>query len=122
MTSYDKNNIFAKILKGDIPAKTVFEDDQILAFYDIAPKTPIHILVIPKRQYTSFDDFCQTASKAEIDHFFRTLRQIAKDAGLHTRGYRLITNHGDEGGQEVPHFHFHILGGKPMGPLVASGG
>lgn len=110
--------IFSKIIRKEVPAECVYEDDSVLAFKDIAPKAPHHILVIPKKVYVSFDDFVQKASPEEQTHFFQTVQKIAESLGLHTTGYRLVTNHGEESGQEVFHFHVHILGGKPLGSLV----
>jgi len=115
---YDNNNIFARILRKEIPCNKVFENEQVLAFYDISPARKTHILIIPKGKYTSFDDFCVQAPKETISTFFQTVQMIAKKADLSQNGYRLISNHGSDGGQEVPHFHVHILGGEPVGNLV----
>ncbi len=115
---YDTDNIFAKILRGEIPADTVFEDDAVLAFHDIAPAAPVHVLVIPKGEYSSFDDFAANAPAKQVAHFFATVQHVAqKVLGLSENGYRLITNHAQHGGQTVPHFHVHILGGKALGGL-----
>lgn len=115
---YDPDNIFAKILKGEIPCDEVYSDDEILAFRDISPAAPVHILVVPRNEYTSFNDFVETAGRDEITHFFSTVQHIAEQAGLVSTGYRLITNHGENASQSVPHFHVHILGGKPLGGLL----
>ncbi|MER5170931.1 HIT domain-containing protein [Thioclava sp. GXIMD2076] len=117
--SYDSENIFAKILRGDIPNATVLETDYTLAFKDITPKAPDHVLVIPKGAYVNYDDFCQNASDPEILDFMRACGQICKDLGVEDKGFRAITNAGEHGCQEVPHFHMHILAGKVMGPLLA---
>jgi histidine triad (HIT) family protein len=116
---YDPANIFAKILRGEIPSETVFEDQHVLAFQDITPRSPIHILVIPKGAYVSWDDFSARASDAEIAAFTRAVGRIARDSGLVAPGYRLLVNTGPDALQEVPHLHVHILGGKPLGPLLA---
>ena len=116
---YDPNNIFAKILRGEIPAKKVFEDDHALAFHDIAPQAPQHILVIPKGPYVSWDDFSARASQAEIAGFVRAVGHVAREAGLVAEGYRLLANIGAGAGQEVPHLHVHIFGGRPLGPMLA---
>lgn len=117
--AYDDQNIFAKILRGEIPNNTVYEDDHVLAFHDIAPQMPVHILVIPKGAYVSADDFYAEASDAEIAGFCRAVSKIARDAGIAEDGYRLIANHGRNGHQEVPHFHLHILGGASTGPMLS---
>ncbi|MEQ9490187.1 MAG: histidine triad nucleotide-binding protein [Alphaproteobacteria bacterium] len=117
--AYDNQNIFAKILRGEIPNNTVYEDDHVLAFHDIAPQMPVHILVIPKGAYVSADDFYAEASDAEITGFCRAVSKIARDAGIAEDGYRLIANHGRNGHQEVPHFHVHILGGAATGPMLS---
>src|SRR5690606_25044077 len=108
---YDETNIFARILRGEIPNETVYEDEHVLAFYDIAPQAPTHILVIPKGAYVSWDDFSGRASDVEIAAFVRVVGRIARDAGLVTSGYRLLANTGPHGGQEVPHLHVHIFAG-----------
>jgi histidine triad (HIT) family protein len=119
--TYDSNNIFARILRGEIPCKKVHEDAHTLAFYDINPAAPTHILVIPKGEYVSFHDFAAQASSEEMSAFFKTVQHIAEQAGVHETGYRLLANHGSDAGQEVPHFHVHILGGRPLGGLLAKG-
>lgn len=119
---YDDQNIFAKILRGEIPAKTVFEDDHALAFHDINPQAPLHILVIPKGAYVSWDDFSARASDGEIAGFVRAVGQVARDNGLVTPGYRLLANTGPDSHQEVAHLHVHLFGGRPLGPMLASAG
>lgn len=114
---YDPNNVFARILRGEIPNKTVYEDDEVLAFHDIAGAAPVHVLVIPKGEYASFHDFAQ-APAAIVAGFFAKLRHVAELLELPEDGYRLITNHGHNGSQSVPHFHVHILGGRQLGGLV----
>lgn len=115
---YDDSNIFARILRGEIPAKTVHEDAHALAFHDINPQTPVHVLVIPKGRYVSLADFSANASDAEIAGFWRAVGKVAKDLGLEAAGYRVLTNMGQDGGQEVPHFHVHIFGGRRIGRMV----
>lgn len=115
---YDKNNVFARILRGEIPAKKVYEDDYVLAFYDIFPKAPIHIIVIPKGEYISHEDFSRKASDAEVMAFTRAIGKIARQLELNKTGYRLLTNHGHHAHQEVQHYHVHLLGGRPLGPLL----
>ena len=116
---YDDSNIFARILRGEIPSKRVFEDEHVLAFHDINPLAPTHILVIPKGPYVSWDDFSAKASEAEITAFVRAVGRIAREAGLVEDGYRLLANVGGDSGQEVPHLHVHIFGGRPLGPMLA---
>ena len=115
---YDESNIFARILRGEIPCAKVYEDEYALAFNDIAPQAPIHILVIPKGAYVSWDDFSARASAEEIAGFVRAVGRIARDAGLVEPGYRLLANVGRHGGQEVPHIHVHLFGGEPLGPMI----
>jgi len=117
--SYDNNNIFARILRGEIPSKRVYEDEHALAFHDIKPLAPTHILVIPKGPYVSWDDFSANASDEEIAGFVRAVGKIARDEGLVEEGYRLLGNVGFNSGQEVPHLHVHIFGGRPLGPMLA---
>lgn len=119
MGSYDHNNIFAKILRGEIPNATVYEDQHVLAFKDIQPKAPVHILVIPKGAYTDIADFGANATPEEITAFWRAVAAIAEEQGLPGGGFRTIANTGINGGQEVRHFHVHILGGKALGPMLA---
>ena len=116
---YDPSNIFARILRGEIPNKTVYEDEHALAFHDINPQAPVHILVIPKGAYVSWDDLSERASAEEIAGFVRAVGKVARDQGLVAPGYRLLANVGMAGGQEVPHLHVHIFGGKPLGPMLA---
>jgi histidine triad (HIT) family protein len=116
---YDDSNIFARILRSEIPSDKVFEDDHVLAFRDINPLSPTHILVIPKGPYVSWDDFSAKASDAEIGGFVRAVGDIARAAGLVEPGYRLLANVGRDSGQEVPHLHVHIFGGRPLGPMLA---
>lgn len=118
--TYDPNNIFAKILRGEIPCKKAFEDDHVLAFYDIYPKAPVHILVIPKGAYTTSGDFMARASDLEVTAYARAIAKIILDHNLEDPGYRLISNAGQDGGQEVPHFHTHILAGRRIGPMVSA--
>ncbi|QNN65062.1 histidine triad nucleotide-binding protein [Sphingomonas rhizophila] len=116
---YDDSNIFARILRGELPSKTVLETDHSLAFHDINPLAPIHILVIPKGAYVSWDDFSARASDAEIADFTRAVGDVARQVGADAQGYRLLSNVGKRGGQEVPHLHVHIFGGQPLGPMLA---
>jgi len=116
---YDDDNIFARILRGEIPATKVYEDEHTLAFNDIAPWAPTHILVIPKGRYVSWDDFSERGSEAEITSFVRATGRIARDAGLVEPGYRLLANIGPDSHAEVPHLHVHILAGRPLGPMLA---
>ncbi len=116
---YDGTNIFARILRGELPAKTVYEDESALAFHDINPQAPLHILVIPKGPYVSWDDFSARASDAEIAGFVRAVGQVARDQGLVAPGYRLLANIGTDGHQEVPHLHVHIFAGQKLGPMLA---
>lgn len=118
--AYDSNNIFARILRGEIPCKKVYEDEHVLAFNDIAPKAPVHILVVPKGAYVGMDDFTAKASAEEIAALFRALGQIARDNGLDQTGYRVISNCGINGGQEVPHLHLHLVGGKRLGAMIGA--
>src|SRR3954453_14559702 len=116
---YDDKNIFARILRGELPCKTIYEDEHVLAFPDINPLSPTHILVIPKGAYVSWDDFSARASDSEIAGFVRAVGKVARDAGLVEPGYRLLANTGLNSGQEVPHLHVHIFGGRPLGPMLA---
>ena len=118
MTAYDDGNIFAKILRGEIPCDKVYENDHALAFRDINPQTPVHILVIPKGRYVSMDDFSAQASDGEIAGFTRAVGQVARDAGVTATGYRFLANHGQDGRQEVAHFHVHVFGGKNLGRMI----
>ncbi|WP_295490213.1 histidine triad nucleotide-binding protein [Sphingorhabdus sp. EL138] len=116
---YDDQNIFAKILRGEIPCRKVFEDEWALAFDDINPQAPVHVLVIPKGAYVSWDDFSAKASDSEIAGFVRAVGHVARELGLVEPGYRLLANIGMDAHQEVPHLHVHIFGGKPLGPMLA---
>ena len=116
---YDDGNIFARILRGELPAKTVMESEHSLAFHDINPLAPIHVLVIPKGAYVSWDDFAAKASDAEMADFTRTIGQVAALLGADQQGYRVLSNVGKRAGQEVPHLHVHIFGGAPLGPMLA---
>jgi len=116
---YDDQNVFAKILRGEIPCSKVYEDDHALAFNDINPQAPTHVLVIPKGAYVSWDDFSERADDAEIAGFIRAVGHVARAAGLVEPGYRLLANVGKHGHQEVPHLHVHIFAGRPLGPMLA---
>lgn len=116
---YDDQNIFAKILRGEIPNRTVYEDDWALAFHDINPQAPVHVLVIPKGRFVSWDDFSANGSDAQIAGFTRAVGHVARELGLVEPGYRLLANVGFDSHQEVPHLHVHIFGGKPLGPMLA---
>jgi histidine triad (HIT) family protein len=115
---YDDTNIFARILRGEIPCKKVAENEHALAFHDINPQAPVHVLVVPKGRYVSAADFHANATDAEIAGFWRLASQVAKEQGLEARGYRLLTNMGAESGQEVPHFHAHLFGGRRLGRMI----
>ena len=116
---YDETNIFARILRGEIPSNKVYDDEHALAFHDINPLAPTHILVIPKGPYVSWDDFSERASDAEIAGLVRAVGKVARDAGLVEHGYRVLANVGEDSGQEVAHLHVHIFAGKPLGPMLA---
>ena len=116
--SYDNNNIFAKILRGEIPCDKVYENGHALAFRDIHPKAPVHVLIIPKGAYVSSSDFSEKASAEEIAGFMRAIHAVAEKAGVLESGYRLIANAGPDSHQEVPHFHLHLLGGRPLGAML----
>ena len=116
---YDPQNIFARILRGEMPCNQVYEDDHALAFHDIAPQAPVHVLVIPKGAYVGWDDFSAHASAEEIAGFVRAVGNVARQLGLVQPGYRLLANLGGHGGQEVPHLHVHLFGGQPLGPMLA---
>jgi diadenosine tetraphosphate (Ap4A) HIT family hydrolase len=115
---YDDQNIFARILRGEIPSRKVFEDEWALAFHDIAPQAPVHVLVIPKSRHVSLADFTAHAGDAEIAGFFRAVGAVAKQLALEDPGYRILANIGEHAGQEVPHFHVHLFGGKPLGRML----
>ncbi|MEO7169513.1 MAG: HIT domain-containing protein [Sphingomonas sp.] len=116
---YDDQNIFAKILRGEIPSKRVYEDEFAIAFHDIAPVAPTHLLVIPTGRYVSWDDFSARASDAEIAGFVRAVGTVAREVGAVEPGYRLLANVGPASGQQVPHLHVHVFAGKPLGPMLA---
>ena len=116
---YDPQNIFARILRGEIPNNTVYEDQWALAFNDINPQAPVHVLVIPKGAYVSWDDFSARGSAEDIAGFVRAIGTVARNLELVEPGYRLLANIGRDGHQEVPHLHFHLLGGRPLGPMLA---
>ncbi len=116
---YDDGNVFARILRGELPATRVYEDEHALAFDDLHPQAPRHVLVIPKGAYVSWDDFSARASDAEIAGFVRAVGIVAREAGLVAPGYRLLANIGLDGGQEVAHLHVHLFAGRPLGPMLA---
>jgi len=116
--TYDRNNIFARILRGEIPCNKIYEDAHVLAFHDISPQSPTHILVIPKGEYVSFDDFSQNASPEEIAALVRAVGQIAREQGVAESGYRILANTGAAAHQEVPHFHVHLFGGRDLGGML----
>ena len=116
--AYDPNNIFARILRGEIPCKKVYEDQHVLAFNDIRPQAPVHVLVIPKGPYRDSDQFHAEATDAEIAGFYRAVGTVARQVGVDADGYRLLTNNGANAHQEVPHLHFHIFGGAPLGHML----
>jgi diadenosine tetraphosphate (Ap4A) HIT family hydrolase len=116
---YDRDNVFARILRGEIPNNTVYEDEWALAFHDIAAQAPVHILVIPKGAYVSWDDFSAKASAEEIAGFVRAVGHVAREQGLVEPGHRLLVNIGQDGGQEIAHLHVHIFGGRPLGRMIS---
>lgn len=116
--SYDTNNIFAKILRGEIPCNKVYEDEFALAFHDIAPAAPVHVLVVPKGDFISFDDFVRKADARMQVGYFQAVQHVTEQLGVSESGYRLISNHGAQAGQTVCHFHLHILGGTSLGALL----
>ncbi|MFA7331476.1 MAG: histidine triad nucleotide-binding protein [Candidatus Delongbacteria bacterium] len=116
--AYDSDNVFARILRGEIPCRAVYEDDFALAFHDLHPQAPVHVLVIPKGPYTSLEDFSRAAPPALQAGFLRAVGETARRLGLAEGGYRVLANHGRDGGQEVPHLHVHIFGGRPLGRMV----
>jgi histidine triad (HIT) family protein len=115
---YDDANLFARLLRGEIPSRRVYEDEWAVAFHDIAPQAATHILVIPRGPYVSWDDFSERASADEIAGFIRAIGHVAREQGLVAPGYRLLANTGAHGGQEVPHLHVHLFGGRPLGPML----
>lgn len=118
--TYDPGNIFARILRGEIPAKKIYEDDYALAFHDITPQAPVHALVIPKGEFTDIVDFSRHAGAAAIAGFWQAVAKVGAELGITENGFRTIANTGAHGGQEVPHFHVHLLGGRVIGPMIAS--
>ncbi len=119
-SQYDKNNIFAKIIRGEIPTDKLYEDEFCISFSDISPAAKFHYLVIPKGQFVSFDDFVEKADNSFVTNFFKSVKKVADKLELTENGYRVIYNHGSDAHQTVFHFHVHILGGQPLGPLLAS--
>ncbi|MBM3538059.1 MAG: histidine triad nucleotide-binding protein [Alphaproteobacteria bacterium] len=116
--AYDSNNIFARLLRGEIPAKKLYEDEHTLAFHDIRPQAPVHVLVIPKGAYESLDDFSAKASAAEQAALMKAIGQVARLTGVDKTGYRVLSNIGRDGHQEVPHLHFHVIGGRQLGRMI----
>jgi histidine triad (HIT) family protein len=116
--AYDPSNIFARILKGEVPCRKVYEDDWALAFHDINPLAPVHVLVIPKGAYVSMADFTAQAGDAELAGFLRAVGAVARQLGLEEAGYRVLANHGADAHQEVPHLHVHLFAGAPLGPML----
>ena len=115
---YDNENIFAKIIKGQVPCKKIYEDDDVLFFEDINPASKIHVLGVPKVKCVDFSDFVYNNNKDIVDNFFKKINVVIEKLGIKNSGYRIITNSGSDGGQEVPHFHVHILGGEKMGSKI----
>ena len=115
---YDRNNVFARILRGEVPCRKVYEDEHVLAFHDIRPQAPTHIVVIPKGEYVSVDDFSQKASEAELVALLRAISRIAREQSVTEGGYRILANHGAAAHQDVPHFHLHLFGGRDLGPML----
>ena len=116
--TYDENNIFAKILRSEIPSKKILENEFALAFSDINPQAPIHILIIPKNSYINFYDFTKNASNKERENFWKLVNDVIEHSKVETEGFRIITNSGKNGNQDVPHFHVHLLGGKNLGRMI----
>ena len=116
--TYDRTNVFARILRGELPCNKVYEDEHVLAFRDIQPQAPVHIVVIPKGEYVSVDDFGERASEAEQAAFVRAVSRIARSEGVTASGFRILANHGAAAHQEVPHFHLHLFGGRDLGPML----
>ena len=117
--AYDDNNIFARILRNEIPSKRIYEDEWAIAFHDINPQAPVHVLVIPRGSWLSMSDFTANAADAEIAGFFRAVGRVAKQLQLEEPGFRILSNMGPHSGQEVPHLHVHIFGGGPLGPMIS---
>lgn len=116
--AYDRNNVFARILRGELPCDKVYEDAHVLAFRDIRPQAPCHVVLIPKGEYVSADDFSERAGDAELAAFMRAIARIAHAEGVAEDGYRILSNHGQAAHQEVPHFHLHLFGGRDLGPMI----
>ena len=116
--AYDSDNVFAKILRGELPCNKVYEDDYVFAFDDINPQTPVHVLVVPKGAYVDYEDFIENAGAEAVLGFFRAVNQVAHQTGVAETGYRLVANKGRSAGQIVFHFHFHLYGGRPLGGMV----
>ena len=116
---YDDSNVFARILRGELPSVAVYENDHAIVIHDLQPLAPVHLLAIPRGAYVSMDDFTQRGSAEEIAGLFRAVGEAARKVGANTQGYRVLTNIGKRGGQVVPHLHVHILGGEPLGPMLA---
>ena len=116
--AYDPNNVFARILRGEIPCRKVYEDEWALAFHDINPLAPVHVLVIPKGAYVSMADFSEQASEAELAGFLRAVGRVGRELGVVEGGYRVLANHGQAANQEVPHLHVHLFAGAPLGPML----
>ena len=116
--SYDKENIFAKILRSEIPCNKILENDHALAFSDINPQSPIHILIIPKKAYLNFHDFVENASTKEMEFLWKLVNEVIKLKEISKKGFRIISNSGNDGNQDVPHFHIHVLGGKNLGRMI----
>jgi diadenosine tetraphosphate (Ap4A) HIT family hydrolase len=115
---YDRNNVFARILRGELPCTKVYEDEHVLAFRDIHPQAPTHVVLIPKGEYISADDFAETASDAQLAAFMRAIGRIGRQEGVAESGYRILSNHGAAAHQEVPHFHVHLFGGRDLGGML----
>jgi histidine triad (HIT) family protein len=118
--AYDRNNVFARILRGEIPCTKVYENEHVLAFHDVSPQSPTHVLVIPKGEYLSLDDFTEKASAEEIASLVRALGHIAREQGVAETGYRILANNGPAAHQEVPHLHIHVFGGRDLGSMLPS--
>lgn len=118
MSTYDENNIFARILRGEIPSRKIYEDELVLAIHDAFPQAPVHALVLPKGAYVSMTDFSEKASQAEFSAMFAAVGKVVSALGLAEDGYRVIANTGSHGGQEVPHLHLHIIGGQKLGRIL----
>ena len=116
--AYDRQNVFALILRGELPCDKVYEDEHVLAFHDIHPQAPVHIVLIPKGEYVSVDDFSEKASNAQLAALMRAISRLAREAGVSEGGYRILANHGHAAHQEVPHFHLHLFGGRDLGPML----